>query len=420
MGKFLPNDQELIDLVTEEYTQDALANYSEMLGNSPTYLSYFNLKATASSQDKNLDAVYQVLGSESPVRFNRIDNFPVYGLQQISLDLSEGLYGVEAEINTEVIILPSTIIPFTDDFVSIHYIDSSSGISETKFVLFRVTKVDKSVLGSTRFYKLQISMTAEDIEQAEEQTVQELEFNVTDYESNRQAILDKSSVKVIKVAKALRQFLSEDYIEMFNDQPVSSVSCPHLNGKLVCYNLNYFIEMSECFKFDRSFLNTLSVLYQPDLPHFRLIKIGFPSCILEAFLHPSHLSKILGEGFEPINSNEMIHNAYRTSYYSTNTGCGSGSATTLFPAEGIWQHMLDKTFFETDDKKLEDVLIKYVTTRRTESFNKKEMVDDIKAAIETILPIVPSYRNFYLVPVLAFILKDITDIFTLESRRYGG
>jgi len=419
MGKFLPNDEELINQVTKDYTQDALSNYSEMLGSSPTYLSYFNIKASASSQDKNLDAVYQVTGSESPVRFNRIDNFPVYGLQQISLDLSIGTYGVEAEVATEAIILPSTIIPFPDDFISVPYIDSSSGIDEKKYALFRVTKVDKSVLGSTRFFKLQINMTAEQVEQVEEQTVKELEFNVTDYESNRQAILNKSSISILKLSRSLRQFTVNEYLEMYNDKSVSSISCPHNDGKLVCLLLNYFIELSKGFEFDRSFLNKLSVLYQPDISIFRLIKIEFSSFFLNIFLNRDMKEKIIKEGVEAIVSTEMIHKAFKTIYYITNSGCGTGSSTTIFPSEGLLQAIKNNTIFGTDDKKIEDILITYVNTRDAENFNKKEMVEDIKNAIRAEMPLSMNYRIFYLIPVLMFILKDIEDIITFESRRYG-
>ena len=88
----------------------------------------------------------KLLGSESPIRYNKIFNFPLYGIEQIQLQLDEMDEGLNSEYNGEAIILPNTIHPTVDDYFIIDYLE--------KKYMFRVIKYDYDTIKSNNFYRV--------------------------------------------------------------------------------------------------------------------------------------------------------------------------------------------------------------------------------------------------------------------------
>ncbi len=259
MAKALSDDYEIIRAKVTENVSSALSDYSSQLESAPTYCIYYNRNMAASTQDKTLDASYKHLGVGSPVRFNTIEKFPLFKLEQLVLDLSQGTFGEEADISTSATILPGTIIPFVDDYVRIPF---STG-SEMTDALFRVTNVSKSVLNSRRFYKLTISYVPEEPAQLAEQVVEELVMNVTDYEENRTPILKKSDAELLSNIRLERARLSQAYLDKFFWKEGSSLRLIVDGDWVVCFPLHNFVEELGCFEFDRTFYSSAEAFYSP-------------------------------------------------------------------------------------------------------------------------------------------------------------
>jgi len=403
MAKLL-DDEQIIKLKLEENLEDSLLNYSEMLESSPFYLDYFNKNISASTQDE-LDVVYQVLGAESPVQYNRVKSFPIYGLQQISLDLTNGVYGPEAEVDSECIILPRTIVPVVDDFISVPYEESGT----TVYALFRVTKVDKSILNSKRFFKLSISLTTSTIEQVESQVEKELIFSVTDYESNRKSIVLLSESELLKKAEFLRRTFVENYALLFEESDVSSFCIQFDNGFLLNYYLHDFLELSGAFEFDRSFLATHSILFQPQMAFFKQILLTRELFFYQALLEPTTIFEVTKESFYPIKSTELIFDSFRSDYYECNLTCGEASPDALFISEdGFLEKIKTNSLYADDLHILEDIIIDYVNTY-VAGIDQTDLINRI-----AVLEVDYTMKHFFLFPCIIFILKKIEDIITLN------
>ena len=96
--------------------------YYVFSGKSGTPVTYYNINIKKSTLDQGTRNTYDRIGENSPLRFNKINNFQLYGIDKIQLDYNVGEFGVESPVEGEAFILPNTIIPCVDDMFLINYL----------------------------------------------------------------------------------------------------------------------------------------------------------------------------------------------------------------------------------------------------------------------------------------------------------
>jgi hypothetical protein len=94
-------------------------------------------------------------GVLSPIRYNKLLNFPLYGIEQIQLQLDEDEEGLTSDYQSEAIILPNTIHPSVDDYFIINYLE--------KKYMFRITKYEYDTIKSNNYYKVEFSLQSVDV-----------------------------------------------------------------------------------------------------------------------------------------------------------------------------------------------------------------------------------------------------------------
>ena len=113
----------------------------------PTPVTYFPINKEASTLDEGAKIEYDYY-NDSPLWFDKILDFLLYGLESITATLENNDYGAETEtIEGEAIVLPNTIIPIPGDHFLISYV--------TPHLLFRVISSTPDTLeNGANFYKI--------------------------------------------------------------------------------------------------------------------------------------------------------------------------------------------------------------------------------------------------------------------------
>ena len=159
MGNFInTNYNKTIDNLVEG-AKSRLNNPFYIYGDrKPTIVTYYNINHNASTLDKGSSTLYDDIGQNSSLRFNKIENFHLYGLEKINVNLDIGEYGLESPIEGEALILPNTIVPVPGDmFIINHVID--------KPYLFMVTGIGIDTLYTgANFYKISYKLTRTDMD----------------------------------------------------------------------------------------------------------------------------------------------------------------------------------------------------------------------------------------------------------------
>ena len=74
---------------------------------------------------KGLKTEFEPIGEKSPIRYNKILDAYLYGIDRIitNIDISE--HGIESDpIEGEAVVLPNTFVPMGQDYFIINYIDT--------------------------------------------------------------------------------------------------------------------------------------------------------------------------------------------------------------------------------------------------------------------------------------------------------
>jgi hypothetical protein len=171
MGKLLINEKNIIEKNIIQQLQLSYTAQSKRLDGTPIYITYFNKNLNVSQQDHILENVKELLGEESPLFYNKIENTPLFLVSEIAnnMELDE-TFGLNTETQGEGVLLPNTIKPYVDDFLIINYIEED--------LLFRVTKVEMDKLNGKKFYRINFELSHYKQEQVEDQVEDEY---VTEY-----------------------------------------------------------------------------------------------------------------------------------------------------------------------------------------------------------------------------------------------
>lgn len=134
------------------YTNNRMGQYSKYLDTTPTFVTYYVINQAMSRADVATGQVYDIIGPNSPIRFNKIIGLPAYKIPQLQPNgnYEDGYYDTELEIS-DITLLPKTVIPRPDEFVLLEYTDAPP-------ILFRVTAFRHNTIQSNDFYMFDADM----------------------------------------------------------------------------------------------------------------------------------------------------------------------------------------------------------------------------------------------------------------------
>lgn len=141
MGKFINTSYtQAVEKVSETVKTFINNPYYMWTDKKPTLVTYYPINMERSTLDEAARIPYADVGEHSPIRYDRIKNFVIYGLDRIQLSLENGEFGLESgPIEGDAIILPGSVEPSPGDYFEINLATDSTW-------LFRVNSVDRDTL----------------------------------------------------------------------------------------------------------------------------------------------------------------------------------------------------------------------------------------------------------------------------------
>jgi hypothetical protein len=150
-----------INKITTDFKDRLKSPYQLNQDQVPFVVDYYNQSAENTTSDPASGLIYGKVGSESPIRLNKIEDALMYGLQQIQIDLDEGDYGIEAgDISGEAVILPNTWKPYPGDYFYIKHANNRN-----VFIVNGVTP--DTMPNGANYYKIQFEYIAKPVAEIE-------------------------------------------------------------------------------------------------------------------------------------------------------------------------------------------------------------------------------------------------------------
>lgn len=143
---FLINEEKLVEDNIFKYENRLNSPLSRFLDKSPVFVTYYHINVNETTVDDGFRDIESIIGNRSPLRFQKIENFPIYGLEPVILAIQDSEQGLDTEYSADAVILPNTIKPLQNDFFMIRHVNDS--------FIFRVTEIQYDSIRPDNYYKI--------------------------------------------------------------------------------------------------------------------------------------------------------------------------------------------------------------------------------------------------------------------------
>lgn len=201
---------------------------ARLLDVTQTYTTYYHINNNETTTDSGFVDVSEIIGNRSPIRFNKIENFPIYGLDQIVIQLQEDDAGLDGSYEGDATILPGTVKPVQNDFFIIPILKDS--------YVFRVTDIQYDNIMPDNFYKISFKLEYIDpnyIKLLNDQSVEDFVCVLDNYGTDSNCIIEKSCFTKIKEIQKMYQEITEFYKAMFYNERHNVFLCSNENGRFL-------------------------------------------------------------------------------------------------------------------------------------------------------------------------------------------
>lgn len=230
MGKFL-DEKAIVNRNIERFI-NYLNETGKYIEGNETSATYYHKNTKASYEDVGLGNVVEIIGSESPIKYNRIENFPLYAMSEINLtyDYDEDS-SLDTPIDGSAVILANTIKPLENDYFSISYLN--------KDFLFKIYNIEGSHIGQKFYYKIEFSLSRDNIRILEENQIAErYEFVKDNIGSKNSPLIVSDLYSRLEKIKELMFNLKKSYKNRFFDKDLNILVYEDMFDD----NLHYFLD----------------------------------------------------------------------------------------------------------------------------------------------------------------------------------
>lgn len=129
-----------------KYEQRLSSSSAKFLEGSAILTTYYNLHENSVTVDRGTRDIEELFGRHSPLRFSRIENFPLYGFGAANPQNNDEAQIEDISVEGECLILPSTIVPHPNDFFRLNHLKMKA--------LFQVVEINYDAMKVEGYYRL--------------------------------------------------------------------------------------------------------------------------------------------------------------------------------------------------------------------------------------------------------------------------
>ena len=175
--------------------------------------TYYSIDDDATTVDRGIQDIDQLFGKRSPLRLNKINDFPLYGTSQATPNNSDEHNIEDINVEGEYIILPATLIPKQNDFFIINHLKMIG--------IFQVTAVQYDTMKADGYYKINYrlhSTSDELLEDLERRTIAEYYCELNAIGTNKNPIIRSDDFVTRKQIERLVAQMVQSYRSLFYNE----------------------------------------------------------------------------------------------------------------------------------------------------------------------------------------------------------
>lgn len=393
MGKILETTyHDSVSKITE-FGPDLINNSFYMLNDKkPVIVTYYNINKEKTTLDQGSKLAYDNIGEDTPIRFNKISDFIIYGFNRIELQTENDEFGLEAEkISGDCYVLPNTITPYEGDYFEVEHIKDSTW-------LFIVTDVQQDTLkNGSNVYRLTYKLEYCDHSRILENVVGDFKMIEKREGTNIASVVETTKYKKAKRLDEIAVTLKSYFNDLFYNDKVQSYTYTDLTEWRVYdpYTIEFLIRNKIL---DNGLDSYVYVCHQ--LSVVKTFSMDYDHTFYRAFEKKSIDLLAIAERsiqLEDIKSyGTTFASRYETYFKAKYIKPPVGYSGTCLTDELVYAVRDNNLFCKDDPNFYQNIIIKY--------FNDGEYTDEELSAIEN-NHYNTSISAFYMIPLLIFCLE---------------
>lgn len=273
---FLFDDKTFVNDNIALHSQRMESKYTRFLEKSPTYVTYYSIDQTETTVDTGFQDVERVLGANSPIRFNKIADFPIFMENPVNVQTDLEDQGLDGSFSGEGVILPGTIDPAPNDYFVINHLGEDHAFVVDDFQL--------DTIKSNRYIRITFSIkdnTDETKTSLDNQTQDEYQFVLANVGTESRALIHSDDMAVLRRLEKVYSQIVTHYNHFFYDSKYNSYLYQQEDGmkvydRFVTNFLNTHGLLNEKQSYDTKYLNvedtTPSFFQQYERSLFRAVE----------------------------------------------------------------------------------------------------------------------------------------------------
>lgn len=376
-----------------------MTGYKEKLNNpyylyadeKPCVVTYYSLNIHKSTLDEALKIQASDTGKDSAFKYNKIENFIIYGIDKITteFDNDDDTVGLKAgTISGDAVILPNTIIPCPGDLFKIDHIKGD--------FLFKVLSVTPdTVENGANIYRIEYKLDKLDDDSVLDQIQDEYNMIVNNVGTNFNTIIRKNDYKLVEYLDNINIQLKKYYKALFYSDRVQTFVFPKLEYFFYDPYLIEFIIRHDVLSGDGEFIH---VDHQVSLP--RTFPLDYNNTFFRLFetkkVNKDYLiysqSRLITEYLSILSTR---NEDYQQIYYIKDPNVISGRFVLNNFNNELLERIKKEKYYDRNDYR--NIIIKYFYNRKIDDkdIESIEMID-FEANIEL----------FYNIPLIIFIIDE--------------
>lgn len=212
----------------EIYSKNKVGQYAKYLQRNPIFVEYYQINQALSRADTGLQSITTLVGSQSPIRYNKISDFPIFNMTDLKPDAlydETGGFDIEMDING-LVILPNTLKPIPGDFIYLKL----PGMQQA--ALLKVNNFEYNTIQSNDYYLLDTHLTYmgdknnfEKYDQINKQVVESYTCVFDNIGTQDNCFIKNDDLKIAEQIKDFIRQLADAYRSIFYQSDVGAFAC---------------------------------------------------------------------------------------------------------------------------------------------------------------------------------------------------
>ena len=383
-------------------------NFYTFIDKAPTTVTYYNINTEKTTIDEGTAMMYSYTDKDSSIRFNKINDVVLFGIDRIAIDIDAGDFGAEgSSVEGDAYLVPNAFKPFPQDYFIINHMKDKA--------VFKITAVSLDTMpNGANMYKLsyKLSLMDADTTELDNLATDEYEMVVGNQGTNLSMLIRSTDYEYITRLENICNSLRAIFRSYFYSDRTQAYIFKYDDRNFYDPFMIEFILRTDCMNSpELPYLFMDHQLYMPQtfpLDYKRTFQYAVEKGKVDVLCNPNLNATLVTD------QTSMLARCLEEYYYVHLYRPGAYYPISAYDDDTVRRIQQADAYDRTDPGFYKNILIEYFLRR-----NDKRFTEEVLRELEEFNYDRPLNELFYYLPVIIYILMDKCNLLSTDIAKRG-